>query len=141
MNQAKYKVYLLDDDVDDSELLKEAFMAVGCASTVECFETPASLLHQLETDVDRQLPSLIVMDHQMPLLNGGEVVRAIRINKKFISVAIIVYSTSLPEIKVQSLLENGVDYFMAKAHTFEGIKSGVLQFCDVIAKKQLAQKI
>ena len=116
-------------------------MAVGCASKVECFATPAGLLHQLDMDVDRQLPSLIVMDHQMPLLNGGEVVKAIRINKKFIAIAIIVYSTSLQETKVKSLLENGVDYFMTKAHTFEGIKKGVQLFCDVIAKKQLAQKI
>lgn len=136
MQPLQYKVYLLDDDTDDLELLTAAFVAVDCVSTVKTFTTAVGLLQQLESDLHVDLPDLIVLDHQMPLFDGSAVAKAIKEEKGFRTVTVIAYSTTLQKMKVETMLSNGVDYFTTKAISFDAMKEDVRLFCDVIVKKQ-----
>lgn len=136
MPQAKYKVYLLDDDADDLEFLTDAFIATERISGVQCFTSAATLLQLLQTLEPQALPDIIIMDHQMPLMNGNELAKAIRGDVKYRAVTIAIYSTLPQGAKMQSLLQDGVDFCRTKGNRFEEIKVHVNEFCDAIVRKQ-----
>jgi CheY-like chemotaxis protein len=88
-------VLLIDDDEDDLELLQQALKAIdGNHATlqandgIEGLKTLEKLLHQ------QKLPCLIVLDINMPKLDGKQTFLAIKSNEKLCHIPIVIFSTS-----------------------------------------------
>jgi CheY-like chemotaxis protein len=79
------------------ELLSEAFREAADAAEVHCFTSCNLLLQQLYLIEKNDLPDMIVLDHYMPLMDGGDVVKAIQSQRRFNDISLVVYSTSLQE--------------------------------------------
>lgn len=88
-------VLYADDDYDDLELVIEAFALY--ANNVEVVTArdgsqALSYLHQL-TDEDAK-PCLIILDINMPVINGKEVLRKLRDHVHFESIPVVLFTTS-----------------------------------------------
>jgi CheY-like chemotaxis protein len=137
MKREIYKVYILDDDIDDLDLLSSAFESVDCASSISCFTTSLNLLDNIKLLTSNELPDIIIIDHQLPILNGGDIVTQIRNDKKYKDITIAIYSTLVQSAKIESMLSNGVDFYLSKGNSYEELKKHVGMFCQAIMKKQL----
>ncbi|HMJ47387.1 MAG TPA: response regulator, partial [Ferruginibacter sp.] len=92
MNHSKYKVFLVDDDKEDLQLLTEAFKIADCASTIEWFISPLQLLIHLKRITPQSIPDIIIMDHQMPLLlDGRDLVEYLRTDRNLQFTTLAVY--------------------------------------------------
>jgi len=88
-------VFYADDDADDLELVQEAFdrytnnvEVITAKDGVQAMSYLQSLNEQTPT------PCLIILDINMPLLNGKDVLRRIKELQPLASVPVVLFSTS-----------------------------------------------
>lgn len=111
-------VYLVDDDEDDRFIIKEAIKSVDPSVIVIEAINGADLLKNL-TNNDRPKPGLIVMDMNMPVMNGLETLEAIRSNPKTAHFPTIMVSTASDPFLQSNAAKSGVSHFYAKPSSFK----------------------
>ena len=137
MKQETYRVYILDDDEEDAALLVKAFEKTEENSEVDWFNTPNKLLQKLFFLPLSEVPHLILMDHQMPLMNGSNLVKHIRGDQKLIDTTVGVYSSTIQPCKLQDMFKCGIDFFIEKATTEKEMKHHIKKFWEAIEVRQL----
>ncbi|MDB5252349.1 MAG: hypothetical protein JWP27_1518 [Flaviaesturariibacter sp.] len=87
----KYILYA-DDDMDDREMMEHAFLA-ETEYTLLSFANGEELLSHLQNQPTGEV-SLIVLDINMPILNGMETLRRIKSDEVFRRIPVVMFSTS-----------------------------------------------
>lgn len=86
---------LVDDDPDDRMLLKDAIHSVNNSILFAEATDGRSALNYLKDIKDHsRLPSLIVLDINMPVLNGRELLAIIKSESQLKHLPVIVFTTS-----------------------------------------------
>jgi len=86
---------LVDDDPDDVMLLKEAIHSVDHTIRFAEAKDGISALNYLKDIKDRYLiPSLIILDINMPVLNGRELLAIIKSENQLKHLKVVVFTTS-----------------------------------------------
>jgi CheY-like chemotaxis protein len=111
---ALQQILLGEDDLDDEELLKELFASVDDAFSLVCINNGRSLLEYLHKAPENGLPCLIVLDYNMPELNGEEILRELRANPRFDHIPKIIWSTSQSDSYKRRCLDAGADDYIIK---------------------------
>ena len=114
---SNHTILLVDDDVDDLKILEEALKITGddyrLLKALNGQEALQALAHLLSTNV---IPCLIVMDMNMPKLNGRETFERIRANTRFAAVPIVMFSTSAKDHDRAFFLDHHTNYFVKPIH-------------------------
>jgi CheY-like chemotaxis protein len=87
-------VLCVDDDPDDRELIRNAIFKVDPSYTVAHATNGMEALQFLSRAEETELPCLVIMDINMPVMDGKQTVIEIKKNKKLDVVPIVVFSTS-----------------------------------------------
>lgn len=90
----KSLVLYADDDADDRELLADAFQEYSSVIDLVTFEDGLSLLDFLRHSPLGLFPCLIILDINMPGINGKHVLQKIRTTERFADVPVVVFTTS-----------------------------------------------
>ena len=93
MNPPK-KILVVDDDADDRDLIKKVF--TECNGSVDVVELGdgAEVMKYLNSCTNAQLPSLILLDLNMPVMNGFEVLMEIKTHDRLHQIPVYVFTTS-----------------------------------------------
>jgi CheY-like chemotaxis protein len=92
---SKSLVLYADDDPDDRMLIKEAFHNYTQSIELKTFNDGIDLLKYVEHSYEFEpLPCLVILDINMPRMNGKEVLRKIRSIQEYDEVPVILFSTS-----------------------------------------------
>ncbi|WP_315815152.1 response regulator [Paraflavitalea speifideaquila] len=111
-------ILLVDDDSEDQFLMQEAFSDNGIGDSLlfaDNGESAIELLQQLPT---QQLPSLIVMDLNMPRMNGRETLSFLKQHPRFHTIPVIIFSTSVNDLERTRCKEIGAAAYITKPTTF-----------------------
>ena len=111
---ALQQILLGEDDADDEELLKELFVSVDHAFSLVFMNNGRRLLDYLHRALDNSLPCLIVLDYNMPELNGEEILKELQKNPRFAKIPKIIWSTSQSESYKRRCLDAGADDYIIK---------------------------
>jgi CheY-like chemotaxis protein len=88
-------IFYADDDVDDLELVQDAFARYTSNVEVVTSKDGAQALAYLQSlQKDAAIPCLIILDINMPLLNGREVLKKLKAMPRFNSIPVVLFSTS-----------------------------------------------
>ncbi|HZF65107.1 MAG TPA: response regulator [Chitinophagaceae bacterium] len=100
-SNTKNVVLYADDDPDDLELVKDAFYNFTNNVEVLTFSDGIQALSYLNDLSDSDpTPCLIILDINMPMLSGKDVLIRVRENKRFEEVPVVLFTTSsLPNDK------------------------------------------
>ena len=91
----KHLVLYADDDQEDIELISEAFLCYSHNIELMTFSDGIELLNFIETINPFQAnPCLLILDINMPRLNGKETLRRLRKTEGFAEVPAVLFSTS-----------------------------------------------
>ena len=100
-----------EDDTDDQEMLKEVFSSIDSSFILFFVNNGSEILSALGKLRDDQMPCLIVLDYNMPGLNGADILKELGTNERYKHIPRIVWSTSASEKFRKLCLELGaVDY-------------------------------
>jgi CheY-like chemotaxis protein len=113
-------IFLADDDADDRFLIKEAANEIDPSVNFVEAENGSDLIDKIESDQTPD-PSLIVVDMNMPVMNGLETVEAIRSNPELDEVPMVMLSTSSDPDLASKAINSGANEVLVKPHTFKGL--------------------
>ena len=134
MEVTTWKILLADDDPDDRAIIKDAMDELE-AGHVLCFaengEEALSILHK-DYSLQHQ-PSLIILDLNMPRMNGTETLRKLKNDERFNKIPVIIFSTSINPLEKKKCMELGAHSYITKPISFKesmDTAKTFLQFCS-----------
>jgi CheY-like chemotaxis protein len=111
LSQPTRSILLAEDDADDQELLSNALREIDPALDIICITNGRRFVSYLESVQDAELPSLIILDYNIPELTGVEILTIINEYERYVNIPKIVWSTSKsPVFKTMSFDMGVVDY-------------------------------
>jgi CheY-like chemotaxis protein len=115
----KHFILIVDDDTDDREIIRDAFMSNHKDHREYVFiENGEKLITYLEKADIETMPSLIMLDLNMPGKDGREVLKEIKGSERFRQIPIIVFTTSGSQKDKQTAYDLGANCFITKPDTF-----------------------
>ena len=123
-------ILLAEDDEDDQELIRMAFSKVTTDYKFEIVSNGQELLQALANH--NNLPCLIILDLNMPVLNGIQTLAVLNSNPKFEKVPKVIFTTSdHGDNKNRSLSSGAVDYFVKPSNMKDFIATAekMLTYC------------
>lgn len=113
-------ILLVEDNPDDVELTRIAFAEANIGNHIVVARDGAQALDYLFAQCEpAQLPSLVLLDLNLPKLNGREVLQAIRANEATRSLPVVVLTTSTEPIDINTSYALGVNSYIQKPVDFE----------------------
>ena len=116
---ATQKILVIDDDDEDRMLMQDMFSEIGVpeiAHFEENGEKALSYLEHLEKDA---LPTVIILDLNMPKLNGTQVLKILKNDHRFKNITVIIYSTSENAIEKEETVILGAHSYIIKPISYE----------------------
>ena len=107
-------IYLVDDDEDDMMLLKEALENAIVSVCITEVGDGKELIDLINLKNPASLPTLILMDMNMPRVNGLEALFALKSSLKTQHIPVIMISTSTDQQLIRKAYEEGVCAFIIK---------------------------
>ena len=127
-------ILLGEDDADDEELLKEVFTTLDNSFSMQFANNGCKLVTHLEQLPDSDLPCLIILDYNMPELNGADILKSLKAQARYDSIPKIIWSTSGSETYKRLCLELGACEYIIKPSSFKeltDVARYMLSFCSV----------
>jgi CheY-like chemotaxis protein len=121
MQQDAILITLADDDEDDRLFFTDAFEEIKINTIVNTVKNGRELIQFLEHP-ETILPSIIFLDLNMPILNGIECLKEIKMNNKFKDIVIAIYSTSSSDQDVEDTFVLGANIYIKKPSSFNTLK-------------------
>lgn len=120
-SQEAYTI-IVDDDHDDCALFQDCFQHLNWHHQVKTFTDAESLLALLDATPDeRLLPTLIVLDYNLPRLAGEKALMLLKKDKRYKQIPIVMYSISMTDQKEIQLRELGANRCRQKPVTIDGM--------------------
>jgi len=121
---------LVDDDSDDRELFLEAVESLD--PPVQCLvaidgQDALDLLASLN---DEDLPEVIFLDVNMPVMNGWDCLKTIKQQEKYKHIPVIMCSTSSHQREIDTAIDLGALCFCVKPEKFTTLK----QIVEIVNK-------
>ena len=127
------KIILADDDADDRTVVQDAMELLDAADVMVFAENGEKLLDLLQKNfTGLSSPCLIVLDLNMPRMNGTQTLSRLKTNEQFKHIPVIIYSTSINPVEKEKCLLLGAHSFITKPLSYkESIETAqtFLQFC------------
>jgi len=116
-NGLPFSILVVDDDVDDLEIIDEAFKEIGFAAQVKKFLNGRALLHYLNSLDPTLYPSLIVLDNVLPEMDAHDILITLKEHTAYKDIPVVVYTTMLTPYKREQLRAKGVSALLEKGST------------------------
>jgi CheY-like chemotaxis protein len=127
-------IFLAEDDIDDQELLIEAMIHHADNVKIEIANNGRKAILFLENLPDHSLPCLIILDYNLPELDGAQILKALSTHIRYSNVPKVVWSTSNSHMYRQVCLDEGANAYFVKPSDIVGIKKlakEMLSICDI----------
>ena len=118
-------IYIVDDDTEDEDFIKEAFDELGIKNQLKFFNSAESILNQLKQD--SEVPFIIISDVNLPKMDGFQLRERIlnEIEVKDKTIPFIFWSTSASEAQIKRAYDLSVHGFFLKGRSFKELKEKI----------------
>ena len=106
------RILLIEDDLDDIELLQEAFKSRGVQYEMEIITDGSEAVNYLRDNENG--PDIIILDFNLPKVHGREVILEIKSVPAFRNIPLMILSTSSSKEDIEYALKNGADKYLVK---------------------------
>ncbi|MEV7399726.1 response regulator [Streptomyces sp. NPDC091267] len=121
-----YSVLLVEDDPADALLIEEALVERGMARTIEQVTDGIAALQYLR-DPDKERPDLIVLDLNMPRMNGRELLAVLKDDAALCGIPVVVLTTSAAPDDVNDAYRQHVNAYVTKPVSLDAFIKSVQQ--------------
>ncbi len=137
---AVLNILMADDDEDDCILVRSAFQEIGMPHDLRFVADGEELLNYLLhqgnfTDHQKHpRPDLILLDLNMPLIDGREALARIKSYPGLAPIPILILTTSKDQRDIALSREAGASSFLSKPEVFEDLTEMLSRFCAAIRR-------
>lgn len=132
MNPHKFVLYA-DDDSDDKDWVTEACQVIDESLRLVFVENGRQVLDFLAEKVSEALPALIVLDLNMPELDGRQTLRKLKTHPLYQSIPVAIVTTSTNRIDRDVCRQLGASLFLTKPDTHYEWQTVVRHFVPYIS--------
>ena len=122
---------MVDDDEDDCILVEAALYEALLKCDFHCVEDGPAMLDYLnrtgrfQDPTASPRPDIILLDLNLPKMNGREVLRALKTNPRFRAIPVIILTTSKAEDDIAFCYNEGANTYIVKQPSFEGLLGAI----------------
>lgn len=130
-----HQILVVDDDLEDHLILDTFFREAGLETIVGYRENGQQALYYLQDITEEtNLPRLIVLDLNMPILNGTQTLMRLKQTSRFKNIPVIIFSTSQNETEKRKCLSLGAIDYMVKPLTQNECREIVKRFSAFVER-------
>jgi CheY-like chemotaxis protein len=121
-----------EDDADDEDLLKEIFTSVDDSLSLIFVNNGRKLLTTLEQMKSDNLPCLILLDYNMPEMNGAEILSRLNHDEFLANIPKVIWSTSNSDTYKKLCIDSGAHDYIIKPSNIKELTDAIrymLSFC------------
>ena len=120
-----FVILMADDDEDDRMLAQDALRESGTQATLQFVSDGIELLERLRQaaaqDDEALLPDLLLLDLNMPRLDGRAALLEIKSHPKLRKLPVVVLTTSGAPADIDACYAGGANSYITKAVTYQGL--------------------
>ncbi|HEU4552700.1 MAG TPA: response regulator [Chitinophaga sp.] len=135
MQTAYAKILMVDDDAEDRQIIKDTFDDLGYGAVIHFEENGEEAIRYLHQCVQQgNIPSLIILDLNMPKMNGTQTLRFLKEEIAFAGIPVIIFSTSLNPIERDECLALGAYTYIIKPVSYTQTVDVVKHFYNLCSQ-------
>jgi CheY-like chemotaxis protein len=118
-------IYIVDDDKDDEDLIREAFTELGITNELKFFSTGEGVLYELNNT--EEAPFVIISDINLPRMDGFQLREKV-LEGTFIkdkSIPFIFWSTSASDAQIRRAYDLAAHGFFLKGRSYNELKQRI----------------
>jgi len=127
LNSLPY-ILLIDDDEDDMELLSSSLELAGLS--IKRLNAGDKAMNYLNLKIG-PLPALIILDYNMPRINGEQVLILLKSNTYTRNIPVIMLSTTMSPVFKNAIIDLGAMACFTKPSTYSEFITQVALFRDI----------
>jgi CheY-like chemotaxis protein len=127
-----HRIIVVDNDTADHELMRVAFERINAAEQVLFLMSGQELIDYLDTTEQDEQPSLIILDYNMPGLNGEETLRTLKENPFTKDTPVVIYSTAVSSEMKKEMQKTGVLLSLQKGDNVAKLEEQARYFIELI---------
>jgi CheY-like chemotaxis protein len=122
-------IFLVEDDIDDQFLFLDALKEIDRSISCRVAENGKEALNDLKRLTE--LPDLIFLDLNMPLMNGFECLGKLKKDKRLRDVPVVIFTTSKNPADAEATHQLGANVFFSKPSRFADLKSKLQRILSI----------
>lgn len=123
MTKKIFTILAADDDLEDLELMEDAIHSLEPETEIHTVNNGNDVINFLNNRQDDQLPNLIVLDYNMPELNGAEVLIHLCKEDRFREIPKIILSTSGAPLHINECMNSGATEYFVKPNNLADLQA------------------
>lgn len=135
MKKKKHYIVLAEDDPDDRDMFLEEFVRQNPDAVIETVTDGKELYELLDALLPEELPTLILLDFQMPLITGPEVLQHLNSRPTYASIPKFVWSSSIRTKDIEDCIRLGAVGYFKKPSTAGEIDELVRQIDKIFTER------
>jgi CheY-like chemotaxis protein len=117
LSHKRPSIYIADDDSDDVFFVERALRQLDLDISLRHFMNGRELIRELN-ESGHDLPNLVVLDLNMPIMDGKETLKSIRQNDDLNTLPVIILSTSNFSSEKEECIISGANNYYVKPYSF-----------------------
>ena len=130
----RHSILIAEDDADDRYLMKTALEEIGISGEVEYVENGEELINYLESigkeKGDFVYPKFILLDLNMPKMDGREVLKKMKSHEEYRKIPVIVFSTTKNQMEIKRCYDLGANTYVVKPVSYNTLVSTIKEICS-----------
>jgi two-component system, response regulator len=130
-NPQQIEILLVDDNDDDVVLIGESFKESRFLNLMHVVNDGVEALAYLRREGKYKsavLPGLVLLDINMPKMNGFEVLQAMKADPQLRTIPVVMLTTSTRDVDIARSYDSGACSFVSKPVDLEKLKEVIKQF-------------
>src|SRR5690349_20095484 len=111
------KIFLIEDDLDDIELLQDALLKQGVSYIMEDVNDGSAALDYIRHNKGN--PDIIILDMNLPKVHGRDILPVIRDSENFRHIPLLILTTSSSIDDIEYAYKNGASKYLKKPATVD----------------------
>lgn len=125
MSDDRREILLVEDSPGDVLLVREALASLGTPNNVHVVGDGASAVRFLAREgdySDKPLPDMILLDLNLPIMDGRDVLREVKSHPDWKTIPVAVLSTSDSEEDIQASYDLAANCYIVKPMSLDGFR-------------------
>ena len=127
MNTTPVRILLMEDDPGDVELIFEALRDAKITLAIDHVPDGEAGMHYLRREApypDAPRPDIVLLDLNMPRMDGREVLSALKGDKQLRAIPVVILTTSEAEADIMASYDLGANCYLKKPLGLGRLSSG-----------------